>query len=512
MNFVLTTPAAIRDGKTANLKFDLTLATSKIGGDLEIAEGEDFSYAGPVSLSAPDLAALASIFGIDLSDTAGFDRLEARGEAKGDANHISLSGAAIEFDKIKGTGDVQLAWNGARPKASGALDVGVLDLRPYMPPPPADSDGFPAWSSQNIDFSSLKNIDAQFDVQAEKIFLNNMETGEARLDLTVAAGRLTAEMPQLSLYGGGGSGRIVIDASRKTPAISGAFDFGAVNAETFSKDVLSTDRLLGLGGVRVQFTAAGASQKAIMSSLNGKGGFDLADGAVKGVNIVKIAQAVAKLGEGGIVNPAAITAAIAEARRPSEQTDYSKFLSQFSMTNGVLNAPTISLEGPYLTMNGQGVIDLANQTVDLRLAPRATTSADGVEGRYLTVPMRIAGTFSEPKISVDVESLLRDRVDSIGRGVLQGVLGGGSGRGEEEPDAPSTQEEAAKSLLEGVFGGSKRDAPAEDDDSTQSTETNAETTSVENIARDALGGLFGKNKGATREQDEAQSAEEASPE
>ena len=67
----------------------------------------------------------------------------------------------------------------------------------------------------------------------------------------------------------------------------------SVEAQPFTMDLMKLDKLLGLGGFNMEFNATGASQAAIMSSLDGKGGFDLNDGAIKGVNIVKLAGAVA---------------------------------------------------------------------------------------------------------------------------------------------------------------------------------------------------------------------------
>ncbi|NOX95939.1 MAG: AsmA-like C-terminal region-containing protein, partial [Alphaproteobacteria bacterium] len=107
-----------------------------------------------------------------------------------------------------------------------------------------------------------------------------------------------------------------------------------------------------LGSFTFDFDASGNSQEAIMSSLDGTGDFDLADGLIKGVNLGKLARAAAQLSEG--FNPTALSSIVATARGPSETTDFSQFLSNFTIANGLVSIPAISLNGEYVTMTGKG--------------------------------------------------------------------------------------------------------------------------------------------------------------
>ncbi|MBB5519416.1 AsmA family protein [Amphiplicatus metriothermophilus] len=484
IDLVLTSPAKLMKKEPANLKLDAAIGETVAGADLALRPGADsFSYAGPVRFDAPDLRALAALLGAPLADSPGFDSLSVEGEAAGDANGVRLADAKIVFDKIDAEGDLALDWSGARPKATGRLAVGALDLRPYLPPPAENAAGFPAWSEEKLDFSGLRNIDADIDATAEQIFLNNLTFGRSRLKLLIDDGRLTAEIPELGVYGGAGSGRLVVNARGATPSLSGVFDVGAVQAQPFAEDLMRIDRLLGLGGFKLEFTAAGSTQAAIMRSLDGAGGFDLADGAIKGVNLAKLAQAVSNLRQQGF-NPAAVAAAVAAAQAPHEETEYSEFLSRFSIADGVVDAPTISLVGPFVQMAGTGKIDLPAQTLDLRLIPKASTAADGEGGRSLAIPLRVSGTFAQPRIAVDVEALARGRAESA----LQQLLGG-AGR-------DAGRNGTAGRLLEGVFGTRPAaDEPAQEGTGAESSAEAAPQRSVEEtLADEALKQLFGRKK------------------
>lgn len=492
---VLTNLSDLLAKRDSNLKVDLALGAATIGADLLVAGGDTLSYSGPIKIDAPDLPALAKLFDVQLADAPGFDRLSVSGAATGAPTSLALSAAKIGFDKIDAEGDIKLDWSGAKPKATGALTTGALDLRPYMPPPATTAQGFPAWSTDKLDFTSLRNIDADLDLSAGQVFLNDIETGAARVRLKIADARMTADIPQIGFYKGGGSGKLVIDAARATPSIAGDFKMASVDANPFTIDMMKMDRVLGLGGFTLTFNATGASQKAIMESLDGRGGFDLADGALKGINFAKIASAVAKLYEGGLTNPAAISTAIAEARRPDERTDFSKFLTTFTIVDGQMQAPTISMEGPYLTMTGVGKVNLPGQAVDIRLLPRASTSADGKVGRNIAIPIKVGGTFSQPTVGVDVEALVRGRAEQTVRGLLDNAL------------KPKEGESAdpGKALLDGILGRSPAAPSGSAETATApSTDRNAAPADdpVKSIAGEALKGLFGRKPRQTEEEKE----------
>lgn len=491
VDIVLTSLAKILDKEPGDLKLDITVGDTVAGADLTLNMADGVRYAGPVTLDAPDLPAFAALVGTELADAPGFDRLSVKGDIDGGAEALRLENATINFDDIDAQGAVNLNWAGARPKASGVLSTDKLDLRPYMPPPAESANGFPAWSEAKMDFSSLRNIDAEFDISTNAIFVNDLEFGESRIKLTVDNGRMTAEIPELSMYGGQGSGRVVVNARGATPSFAGNFDVGSVQAQPFTKDLMKHDNLLGLGSFKLNFEASGDSQAAIMRSIDGSGGFDLADGALKGVNIAGLVRAIGEFQSG--FNPAALQSAVAQARGPAQQTDFSEFLSDFSITNGLVNAPTINLNGPYLTMTGNGTVNLAEQTIDLRLSPRGTTTIDGEGGRAVTVPIRVGGTFSQPTFGVDAEALARSG--------LQRALGDVLNRGgNSEQDGETADEDPAETIIKGILGGGRQR-----DNQNQEGETDPEaankSSTEEQIINEGLNALFGARKKKTEEEE-----------
>ena len=283
IDLVLTTLRAITNKEPANAKIEFTLADASGGADLEITASDDLSYSGPTRFSAPNLDTVAAFAGVTLADGPGFDSLDVKGDLEGGGTALRLTNATINFDAIAAQGVFDLDWGGARAKAGGILSTTSLDLRPYLPEPATGQpEGVPEWSTDNIDFSSLRNLDGAFDISADAVYLNGLTFTDTRLKLTIENGRLVAEIPELTMYGGQGSGQLVVNARSATPSFSGTFDLGAVRAEGLTADLLKIDNLLGLGAFKFNFNASGANQAAIMSTLDGGGDFDLAEGALKG--------------------------------------------------------------------------------------------------------------------------------------------------------------------------------------------------------------------------------------
>ncbi|MEO1706861.1 MAG: AsmA family protein [Pseudomonadota bacterium] len=483
LDLVMTTPGDyLRQAKT-DMKFSLDLGDTAMGGDLDVTPSDkSVALAGTVNFDAPNLSQFAALMGTPLPDAPGFDRFSVNGTLAGAPDDLRLTGAKITFDEIKAAGDLRLKTGGARPKATGTLTTEALDLRPYMPPPATTQSGFPAWSEEAMDFTSLRTIDADLNVSAKTVYLNNMQFGESRMTVVIDNGRMTADIPELAMYNGNGSGRLVVNARGRAPSFAGNFKMKKVDAEPFSADVLNTRNILGLGGFTFNFSASGASQAAIMRTLDGKGGFDVIDGALKGINLAKLARTAASFQQG--IDPAAVTSAIATVQGTDEATDFSTFLSNFTMDNGVVTAPTVDLVSPVMQMKGSGTINLPQQTLDLRLTPAASLNSDGSGGGGISVPVRITGTFSQPKVGVDIAALLKGQAGQQLRGVIDGAVG------DQLKDSPAGG--LLDSVLDRAVGGGA-DANAPDGATDQSTEGSVEDA-VEDAAKSAIGSLFGGRK------------------
>jgi len=134
-------------------------------------------------------------------------------------------------------------------------------------PQPQAVPGCGHWSRQPIDFSALDQMDAALDYKAGHLY-----SGATRIDnlvakINLAAGTLAIQTLSGQVYGGSftiQNGRVV---SRGTPSISGR----VITSNLEISQLVKTGSIKGPVSVNADLAGTGASEAAIVASLQGKG-------------------------------------------------------------------------------------------------------------------------------------------------------------------------------------------------------------------------------------------------
>jgi AsmA protein len=320
----------------------------------------------------------------------------------------------------------------------------------------------PKWSDAPIDFSPLTFVDADFEFAVNALAVGGLKIGRSALSIALSGGKMRANLKQLALYGGNGTGVIALDGSSATPVIGLDLNVSGVQGAPFLTDLAGFNRLEGTGSIVAKVTAAGKSQRAWMKSLGGNARIKFVDGAIKGVNLAEIARTIQSVLTGSAVGGAA-------------KTDFAELSGSFVIRNGVAANKDLKLLNPFVRLNGAGIIDLGNQTLDYRVEPKAVGSIKGQGGRDslsgIGIPFRIRGPWSNPSYEPDLSGVLPGALDSImkgdnpldnitGGGGLDGILGGKSSQPEGPADKKSDKKKKPKGEnpldpLKDLFGGGR---------------------------------------------------------
>ena len=138
----------------------------------------------------------------------------------------------------------------------------------------------------------------------------------------------------------------------------------------------------------------------IRKTLNGKGSFKFADGAVNGMNLghlIRKAYALYKQ------QPA--------PKEEKKATDFADLSGSFQVKNGLVSTRDLSARSPLFQVAGKGSADLVSEKLDLRLDTTIVSDMRDASGERMgemggeKVPVTIKGTFSEPKFGVDIASI-----------------------------------------------------------------------------------------------------------
>ena len=343
---------------------------------------------------------------------------------------------------------------GERPVLTGQLAIPVLDLNPYMPEEQSGttSGGQTEWSSEEIDLAALRLVDADLRLTAGRLIFGEIEVSEADVRARLTNGRLVADLSRFTLYGGNGSGQLVVNARSATPSYTLNAQLEGLQTQPFLGAAADFSALRGLGNFAVDLSSSGASTAAIMNSLSGNGNLRLSDGAIEGLNLARILRGV---------QTAITTRQLPQGFGPEEETDFSELGGTFTVRNGVLSNNDLSMLSPLLRVAGAGEFNLAEQSMDYRISPRAVASLAGQGGtpelNGIAVPVRLRGTFNDPSFSIDFEAVARELATGQARGLLEGLLSGQ--RPNSDETGGDTEEEAEPTpadLLRGLLDRQRR--------------------------------------------------------
>ena len=461
------------------LTHDSDLLSASYEGSVSL--NGDGTVAGTLSIASDRMRDLLSAAAIELAPGDTLQTFAVSGAANGTFKSVMVNNLNLSLDALRGTGQAGIDVSATTPRIIGDLSVPALDLTPFMgePDPEKTNQGIQPWSDETLELSGLKSVNANLSLEVGSLTIGDVELTDAVMDVDLTDGLLTADLSQFKAFSGLWLGKLTVDARPATPKVG--FDMQGQNVAV--ANLLGTlagfDSLTGTGQFKVSAQSSGTSIDAIMQAIDGEVSTSLSDGVVKGLNVAALVRSASSLKQ-AIATGSIQELNFGEALSQNAETDFSSFNTVLKVNNGVANVDVMKLLSPILGVDGTGQINLAGQSMDLRLATSVDKSAQGqgsvVQLNGIPVPIRISGAWTNPKVTPDLSGVssafkaeLGSRVleelgvsNSAGSGSTEDVIGGLLGIKKPAPEAPTD------------------DAPAE--------------TSAEDVAIKALGGLLNNRK------------------
>ena len=163
------------------------------------------------------------------------------------------------------------------------------------------------------------------------------------------------------------------------------------------KDAADLELAEGKGDITLDLTTQGNTVGALKKALNGSASVNLANGAIRGINLTKLVQGVQNLNRD--------TRAQTLGVDKSEKTEFSEFKANFKVRNGVAHNDDLAVKSTVLRVSGNGDIDIGHDSLDYN-AKAAFARTE--QGRAATLPVNVSGPFDALKFKVDYTALLVD--------------------------------------------------------------------------------------------------------
>lgn len=506
----------------------LTGVVFKHTGDLinadytgEIALAEPGALDGKLNASSTRLRDLLAAADVEMAPGSTLQSFSASSDVKGTFTNIALSALDLKLDQITAKGTAGIDLTGPRPRLTGKLNMGSLDLSPFLAPAdqkPQAAKPLEAWSKDKLDLAGLQAADADLQITTTQLTLGSVKLTDAALTANLSNGKLEADLSKFKAFGGNWGGRMTVDASAAVPAVSIAMEGDSVAMSSLLGTLAGFDKLAGTGAFKVEASAKGDSLDALMRGLNGELSTNLNEGALKGLNVaqmVRSAQTLQQAFTTGKLNSIDFRSVLS----PTAETDFTKFNSVLKVQNGVATVDVLKLISPALGVDGTGTIDIGGQKLDLRLATAIDKTGQGqgavVQLNGIPVPVRLSGSWNQLKVTPDFSGVqaaleaelkgkLVDEITGRGGSDLGGVIGGIIGT----PPKPTT----GTGGTSGTSTNTGTTTPPAETTPPKSTEQQLEDA-AEQAARDALGGIFGRKKPTTPtpQPEPEEETEEATP-
>ena len=290
------------------------------------------------------------------------------------------------------------------------LEVDQFDADPYMPKKTAASaeQGKAQGSSaeqgigkstaapeQPFDLSALKTLNLQGSLRIGSLKAANIKVAQLRVDVKAKDGMVNIAPISARLYQGSIDGRASVNALTNGFAVNEKLT--GIDIAPLLQDAANLDLAEGRGNVVLDLTAQGNTVSGLKKALNGKASVDLANGAIKGINLEKLVQGVQNLGKESSVQTLGVD--------KNEKTPFSEFKASFKVHNGVAHNDDLAVKSTVLRVTGKGDIDIGRGNMDYNAK---AIFARTEQGKTATLPVNISGTFDDLKYKVDYNALIAD--------------------------------------------------------------------------------------------------------
>jgi len=392
---------------------DLTLLGIDVSADVE-----PFSYAGEVlpkakvSIGAFSPRSIMQLFDVEAPETAdpvALSSVAIDGNAALTGASVELTGLTIKIDDTTFRGSMSVP----RSSAGGYrfdLEGDSIDLNRYMGPPSEGAAGNGEAAPMEIPADLIRPLNARGTVGFATVRLGNLQLDNVALGLNTGGGRMRLHPISADLYGGKYDGDVRIDVADTTPVLSLDENVEGVDLAKLARAMFEKDNITGSVNGHFKLSGRGSNIAEVQRDLGGTMDFELRDGTYEGTDVwYELRRARAVLKKETPPEP------VLPAR-----TRFTSVSATGVVTKGVMRNEDFVAALPFMELTGAGSVNIPEATVDYRMRARVfkkpealqnATEAELDDFTKVVIPLRITGPVAKPKVTPDVEDLLKKRVE-----------------------------------------------------------------------------------------------------
>ncbi len=321
---------------------------------------------------------------------------------------VSAKAIKINLDDSVLTGQASLK-NFDKPNIGYNLNLNKINVSRYLPPKPKQPETKKEEPAKDIEIplptELLRSLTLNGTFKAGSIQYEKLNPKNLLMTTKAKGGLIDIKPFKVDLFKSKTTATARLDVRGKQPKYATTLNTKNLPIGKVLLALTDNDRVSGIGSVNAKLTSSGDYLSKIKKGLNGNVSANLKNGAVKGFNI---AQAI-RQAKGKVIGKAAA------GSKEELQTDFSSLVGQFTINKGIVTTKKLQAKAPYMRITGSGTIDLPKEKLNQLVKTKIVASDKGQGGEGLkdlnglTIPVKLKGDWSSPKVSLDLESLLEQR-------------------------------------------------------------------------------------------------------
>ncbi|TJW22495.1 MAG: AsmA family protein [Mesorhizobium sp.] len=383
--------------------FNLTADDFRASFDGTIAETEQGATAkGKVNLDAADIEPWLMTTGVGLPGMGTGTSASLASDADFGNGLLVLSGLSGAINKATVSGDVNADMKDGLPHLAGALALDELDLDPLAVSLFGDQsflagkDG--GWPTTPFSRKSTLPFSADLDLNTAALAAGPFATAhDATLSLKLDREGIRVSDLKAKLYEGTLTGLFELKNTEGTGLLSGQLKLAGSDLAA----VLPGAGISGSGDISAALSTSGKSVDAMIAALSGSGTAALKGLTIAGINPDAFAPVIAKADAIGRDIDAAKTAGFAPEIAGQGSFAAGNTDIPFTVANGTLRAPPISLDNPAATLSADVTADLDASTLAAKGAITYRPGDEALVGSEPAVNFSLAGQIGATSLQFD---------------------------------------------------------------------------------------------------------------
>ena len=243
-------------------------------------------------------------------------------------------------------------------------------------------------------------------------------------------------------YGGKLEGLFALTTRQNPPRMKIKQTLSDVNVEPLFRDLGDVASMTGTARLNIDVSATGNTSDQMISNLDGRIGFGVQNGILRGINITWELQRALALIKGR-----------SAPLKESDDTPFRKISGKGIIAKGVLSNDDLLIATPGLKLTGAGSIDLNREVIDYDLVGEVPKGRQATESGLedlagKRIPIKISGKLDDPSVRPDLAKLIGAEVGDF----LIKQLGLGKDKDKDNSEDGSVDEEKDDgNILEGAL-------------------------------------------------------------